>query len=162
MKFLLSLIFLFPSAIIAQKNELKTNLLKIPEISYERRLTHHFSAGVHAGTALYKLSDDTQNRIFLKTFGRWYVQKNQDFSKFFLQLSFMYNREEYFPSSDPSVTHRVGMYDEAGLLAGIGYKFVIKERFTVDVYGDVGADFLHPDSLLPVLADAGLNLGYRF
>jgi len=60
------------------------------------------------------------------------------------------------------VTHRVGMYDEAGLLAGIGYKFVIKERFTVDVYGDVGADFLHPDSLLPVLADAGLNLGYRF
>lgn len=162
MRIALILFLVCSSAIIAQKNEVKSNLLKFPELSYERKLAHHFSTGIHAATGISKRSDDTQNRIFLKAFGRYYVQENQDFNKFFLQLSFLYNRDEFFPSSDPNVRHRVGMYDEAGVLAGLGYKFIIKKRFSIDVYGDVGAEFLHPEAMIPVIIDAGLSVGYRF
>lgn len=155
-------LFLCSSTIIAQNNEVKINLLKIVDVSYERILAHHFSAGLHAGTGLLKLSDDTQNRVFLKGFGRYYPLRNQNFNKLYLQLSFIYNRDEYFQPSDPNVSHGVQMYDEAGVLAGLGYKFLIKDKFSVDIYGDLGLDFLHPDALMPVMADAGLNFGYRF
>ena len=162
MKFLYLSIFLFPFAIIAQNNEAKINLLKIVDVSYERRVAHHFSAGLHAGTGLLKLSDDTQNRLFLKGFGRYYPLKNQNFNKVYFQLSFIYNHDEYFEPSDPNVSHHVGMYDKAGVLAGLGYKFLIKDKFTIDIYGDLGLEFLHPDALIPVMADAGLSFGYRF
>lgn|SRR5690606_17352524 len=155
------LFLLFSSAIIAQKNELKINLLKIGEVSYERRLNDRFSTGLHAGTGLFKIGDE-QNRFTIKGFGRYYMSKDQNFSKFFLQLSFVYNRHEYFPSSDPDIWHRVGIYDEAGILAGVGYKVLLNEKFTVDLYIDVGPEFLNRSALLPVMADAGINAGYRF
>ena len=155
------LFLLFSSAIIAQKNELKINLLKIGEVSYEHRLNDRFSTGLHAGTGLFKIGDE-QNRFTIKGFGRYYMSKDQNFSKFFLQLSFVYNRHEYFPSSDPDIWHRVGIYDEAGILAGVGYKVLLNEKFTVDLYIDVGPEFLNRSALLPVMADAGINAGYRF
>ncbi|QFG53295.1 DUF3575 domain-containing protein [Chryseobacterium sp.] len=155
------LFLLYSSAIIAQKNELKINLLKIGEVSYERRLNDRFSTGLHAGTGLFKIGDE-QNRFTIKGFGRYYMSKDQNFSKFFLQLSFVYNRHEYFPSSDPDIWHRVGIYDEAGILAGVGYKVLLNEKFTVDLYIDVGPEFLNRSALLPVMADAGINAGYRF
>jgi hypothetical protein len=161
MRFAVVLFMLFSPAIIAQKNEVKINLLKIGEVSYERRLNDRFSAGLHAGTGLFKIGDE-QNRITLKGFGRYYMSKDQNFSKFFLQLSFVYNRHENFPSSNPDIWHRVGMYDEAGILAGLGYKVLLNEKFTVDLYLDVGPEFLHKNALLPVMADAGINVGYRF
>lgn len=155
------LFLLYSSAIIAQKNELKINLLKIGEVSYERRLNDRFSTGLHAGTGLFKIGDE-QNRFTIKGFGRYYMSKDQNFSKFFLQLSFVYNRHEYFPSSDPDIWHRVGIYDQAGILAGVGYKVLLNEKFTVDLYIDVGPEFLNRSALLPVMADAGINAGYRF
>ncbi len=38
----------------AQQNEIKINLLKIADISYERKLMPQWSAGQHVGTSLIK------------------------------------------------------------------------------------------------------------
>ena len=56
----------------------------------------------------------------------------------------------------------MGIYDEAGILAGVGYKVLLNEKFTVDLYIDVGPEFLNRSALLPVMADAGINAGFRF
>lgn len=161
MKRLVILFIFFCSFAAAQRNELKINLIKLMDVSYERKLSPRFSAGIHLGTGLFP-NDDLQNRLFLKGFGRLYIMKNQDFNKLFLQASFIMRRDEYFPPSAPNTSQFVGKKNETGITGGFGYKFLIKNNFVIDLYIDAGPEFNHPDEMLPFIFDAGLNLGYRF
>ena len=160
-KIYLLLLLSFSSLVFSQNNEVKFNLAKLLDLSYERKLSHHFSAGMHLGTGIVT-QQDVRNRLFLKSFGRYYFLNNQDFSKLYTQFSMVYFHDEYFPSKDPNISHSVGLYDELGITGGIGYKFLIIKKFTIDIYADLGIELLHPKALLPLVADGGLNFGYRF
>lgn len=162
MKYFTVFCLMISTFFFAQKNEVKFNVIKILDLSYERKISEKFSAGAHLGTGILSLDDKTKNRLFLKTFGRYYLLKNQDFDKLYLQLAYNYKKDEYFPPKDPNTSSRTGMYAETAITAGAGYKFLIKQKFTIDLYIDVGPELSHPDAMLPIFADAGVNLGFRF
>ena len=161
MKYLLAVLMIAPLYCVAQKNEVKLNALKIVDVSYERKLTDHISAGLHLGTGLFK-HDTHQNKFFVKAYGRYYPVKNQDFHKFFIQLSYAYNSDHYFAYQDAGGSYPARTYNENALMGGVGYKFLFIKRFTLDMYIDVGPELSHPNAMLTIFADAGLNLGYRF
>lgn len=160
MKYLLVFLNLVPLYSTAQKNEVKFNALKIADVSYERKLTDHFSAGIHLGTGLIK-HDKYQNKLFFKSYGRYYALKNQDFNKFFIQLSYAYNSDHYFAYQDAAGTYPARTHNEYSIMGGVGYKFLFYKRFTLDLYVDVGPELSNPNALLAIFGDAGLNLGYR-
>jgi len=79
----------------AYQNEIKVNLRKIADISYERKLMPQWFAGQHVGTGLIKDSDEYKNKIFRKTFTRWYPLNNANMSKIYFQLAYIHNEDIY-------------------------------------------------------------------
>lgn len=117
----------------AQQNEIKVNLLKIADISYERKLMPQWSAGQHGGTGLIKDSDEYKNKIFLKTFTRWCPLNNANMSKIYFQLAYIHN-EDIYCGNDTSSRNELNN----AITSGLVYKFVVWKNWSVDMYFDLG------------------------
>lgn len=171
MKTIILILSLFISQLFLSQNNEKKNELKINtgtlfngrlDISYETKLGSHYSAGINTGVGFAER--DYQKRKFLfKPFGRYFVNRKNDFRGFFVQASLLFYTTENLPvPSTESFTHSVGTYDYFGPTIGIGCKWVIAKKIPLEIYADIGPDLINKDKLLPFIGEAGISLGYRF
>ncbi|GEM_PF-2133387 len=79
-----------------------------------------WSAGQHVGTGLIKDSDEYKNKIFLKTFTRWYPLNNATMSKIYFQLAYIHNEDIYYGNETSSRKEL-----NNAITGGLGYKFGI-------------------------------------
>ena len=122
----------------AQNNEI--SISDLITVGYERKVTDKSSFGIRLGTGLI---EDKENyditRLYTKIYGRYYFLRNQNFNKFYGQYSFVYRQIENLPfPAGSNQYHYIGKYNEGGPAIGLGYKFLIKDKFVIDLYADIG------------------------
>lgn len=172
MKYYSTLLLLLFIGIKAQKNEIvvQTNYATIG-LSYEYFLQNHFSLGTAVGTGLFAIkkketpfmSDYEQIRknntsFYIAPFIRYYF--TNDYKSFFLMT-------EFHVSKVNSTIYRNGIENKKlektylGPFLGVGYKFKLKQKFSVNLYVAAGYD-LKENSLIPIIADSMVSFGCQF
>ena len=145
---------------IGVKNELKVNaaslLAGFPEFTYERILSEDTAAGI---SVAFSIEDGVSLDYLITPYYRLYLGKKIA-SGFFLEGNGAVFSQELEVFEDGRITaeeSRIGL----GLGIAVGGKFILKENWSVEIYGGLGRNFID-NRTTDVYPRVGITLGRRF
>nr|WP_314499265.1 DUF3575 domain-containing protein [uncultured Chryseobacterium sp.] len=168
-------LILFVTATAQQKNSVKVNPLSVlfgggsDLVSYERAVSKHSSVGLSAGYGTFKIDEYKYNFVGGNAFYRYYTKEALRGLYFSGSAGFGGGRTKY----NANKKEMKDSYSAFDLSALIGYQWLFKSGFTIDVNGGVSYLSLDykEDHQMPkpnnakanaVLPNLGVGLGYSF
>lgn len=166
---------LFATASAQQKNSIKVNPVSVlfgggsDLVSYERAVSEHSSVGVSAGFGSFKIDEYKYNFVGGNAFYRYYTKEALRGLYFSGSAGFGGGRTKYSLNKK----EMKDSYSAIDIGVLIGYQWLFKSGFTIDVNG--GASYLSlnykEDNKMPkpnkaqaqaILPSLGVGLGYSF
>lgn len=171
-KLLLLAALLFGLGIQAQnKNEVKVNILNTimrasAEIGYERFIDTGQSVGVEVFIndrfSYYEEKSDKKFNTSSVALSYNFYLLDDGGSGYYFSPFFKYRFGDHEEVKD-GITVTTDM-DAAIIGLGVGYKWVLRDKFTISPYANIGRNFSDEvnDRFAAVEINAGLGIGYRF